>query len=324
MQRIGVMTSGGDAPGMNANVRAVVRTGVSRGVQVFGIRDGFAGLISDEIIPMTSPSVGGIIGKGGTILGTARCEEFRDPAGRAKAAQTLRKHGIEGIVVCGGDGSFRGAHLLWKEHNIPVICTPGTIDNDLAGTDYTIGFDTAVNTALEAIDRIRDTAEAHRRTFIVEVMGRHSGFIALATGIGGGADAVLVPEIPPDIPRIISMVERRFAAGKRFSLIVVAEGVVIDDFPGAGSVAHILKKHGLDCRVSIIGHQQRGGAPTALDREFASLLGKEAVEELLRGGTDKMAGIVGKRVEFCDLEYSWREKKPIDMEVYRFISGAAI
>jgi len=323
MDRIGLLTSGGDAPGMNANIRAIVRTAMARGVGVVGIRNGFAGLIEEDVVEMDSASVGGIVNRGGTILGTARCAEFMEPEGRAKAAETLRKHAIEGLIVCGGDGSFRGAHALWKEHGIPVIGTPGTIDNDLAGTDFTIGFDTAVNTALEAIDRIRDTAESHRRIFVVEVMGRHAGFIALATAIGGGADAVLVPEIPPDMPAILAMLHERFEMGKRFSLVVVAEGVTIDGYPGGGSLGHILKKEGLDCRVSIIGHQQRGGAPTALDREIASLLGRAAVDELLRGGTDKMAGFVSEKVEFCNLEYTWQRKKPIDMDIYSFIQEAS-
>lgn len=324
MESIGVLTSGGDAPGMNANIRAIVRTAKARGARVFGIRDGFAGLIADDVFEMNSTHVGGIISRGGTILGTARCMEFMEPQGRAKAAETLRKYRIEGLVVCGGDGSFHGAHLLWKEHGIPVIGTPGTIDNDLAGTDFTIGFDTAVNTALEAIDRIRDTAESHRRIFIVEVMGRHAGFIALSVGVGGGADAVLVPEIPPDVPAIVKMLHERFDMGKRFSLVVVAEGVQLEGYPGGGSLLHILKKEEFDARLSVIGHQQRGGAPTALDREIASLLGRAAVDELLRGGTDKMAGYVSGKVAFCNLEYTWQCKKPIDMEVYALVHETAV
>jgi len=324
MNCIGVLTSGGDAPGMNANLRAIVRTARARGVRVFGIRDGYAGLIADDVLEMDSSHVGGIISRGGTILGTARCEEFMASEGRAQAGETLRKHGIEGLIVCGGDGSFRGAHLLWEEQKIPVIGTPGTIDNDLAGTDFTIGFDTAVNTALEAIDRIRDTAESHRRIFVVEVMGRHAGFIALSVGVGGGADAVLVPEIPADMPAIVRMVHERFEMGKRFSLVVVAEGVQIEGYPGGGSVMHILKKEGVDVRLSIIGHQQRGGSPTALDREIASLLGRAAVNELLRGGTDRMAGYVSGKVSFCNLEYTWQCKKPIDMEVYTLVHETAV
>ena len=316
MDRIAVLTSGGDAPGMNANVRAVVRTATARGVGVVGVRNGYTGLIAENLAEMNSASVGGIIGRGGTILGTARCEEFLTPDGRARAAEVLRRNKVEGLIVCGGDGSFRGAHALWTEQKIPVIGTPGTIDNDLAGTDFTIGFDTAVNTALGAIDRIRDTAESHRRIFIVEVMGRHAGFIALSVGIGGGADAILTPEFEPDIPELIQMLHDRFERGKRFSLIVVAEGVELQGYPGGGSLKYILKEKDIDCRLCILGHQQRGGSPTALDREIGTLLGCAAVEELLRGGTDQMAGYVSGKVRFSNLDYTWKYRKPLDMEMY--------
>jgi 6-phosphofructokinase 1 len=324
MDRIAVLTSGGDAPGMNANVRAVVRTATARGVEVIGIQRGYAGLMEAELTPLTSSGVGGIIGRGGTILGTARCEEFMHPEGRAVAARVIRDAGIEGLVVCGGDGSFHGAHALWQEHSIPVIGTPGTIDNDLAGTDFTIGFDTAVNTALAAIDRIRDTAESHRRIFIVEVMGRHAGFIALSVGIGGGADAILTPELEPDIPALVKVLHDRFERGKRFSLVVVAEGVELDGYPGGGSLKHILSDMGVDCRLSILGHQQRGGSPTALDREIGTLLGCAAVEELMRGGTDKMAGYVSGAVQFSNLDYTWKYQKPLDMEMYSLTHDMAI
>ncbi len=322
MDRIGVLTSGGDAPGMNANIRAVVRTALQRGVAVIGIRYGYQGMIEDDMYEMTSKDAGGIINRGGTILGTSRCEEFRTEQGREKAARNLRDRGIEGLVICGGDGSFHGAHYLWKEHGIPVVGTPGTIDNDLAGTDFTIGFDTAVNTALEAIDRIRDTAASHRRIFIVEVMGRHAGFIALSTGIGGGADAVLVPEVTPNVPEIVEALKDRFENHKRFSLVVIAEGVEGEVGGGLG-LMEILKAEGLECRLSIIGHPQRGGSPTALDREIATLLGYTAVEELLRGGTNKMAGYVSNTVEFSNLDYTWKYKKPLDMELYNLINETA-
>ncbi len=324
MDRIGVLTSGGDAPGMNANVRAVVRTAAARDIEVIGINNGYAGLLNGDMLPLTSAGVGGIIGRGGTILGTARCEEFTHPEGRAKAAETLHKSNIDGLIVCGGDGSFHGAHALSKEHSIAVIGTPGTIDNDLAGTDFTIGFDTAVNTALGAIDRIRDTAESHRRIFIVEVMGRHAGFIALSVGIGGGADAILTPEYEPNIPELVAILRTRFERGKKFSLIVVAEGVEIDGYPGGGSLKHVLTTEGIDCRLSILGHQQRGGSPTALDREIATLLGCAAVEELLRGGTDKMAGYVSGAVRFSNLDYTWKYKKPLDFEMYSLTHDMAI
>ena len=317
MDCIGVLTSGGDAPGMNANVRAVVRTACKRGLRVFGIRNGYQGLIDDDMQEMSSSDVGGIIDRGGTILGTARCLDFMEPEGREHGAENLRKRGIEGLVVCGGDGSFRGAHTLWKEQGIHVIGTPGTIDNDLAGTDYTIGFDTAVNTALEAIDRIRDTAASHQRTFVVEVMGRHAGFIALSTAIGGGGDAVLVPEVTPDIPEIISLLHKRVSQKKRFSLIVVAEGA---ENGGGLGLTEVLKKEGFDVRLSILGHQQRGGAPTALDREIATMLGCAAVGELVRGGTGKMAGYVSNNVEFANIDYTWKYKKPLDMSMYDLIN----
>jgi 6-phosphofructokinase 1 len=317
MDTIGVLTSGGDAPGMNANVRAVVRTARCHGKRVFGIRNGYRGMLDNDISEMDSPSVGGIIGRGGTVLGTARCEEFRHPEGREKAAKILRSHGIDGLVVCGGDGSFHGAHALWTEQNIPVIGTPGTIDNDLAGTDFTIGFDTAVNTALSAIDKIRDTAESHRRIFVVEVMGRNAGFIALSVGIAGGADAILVPEIPTDVDALLKMLEERNQRHKQFSLVVVAEGVDIGDLKGGYSVMHTMEQAGLETRLSILGHQQRGGSPSVLDREIATLLGSAAVEELLRGGTDKMAGYVSGSVQFSNLDYTWLYQKPLDMAKYR-------
>ncbi len=321
MDTIGILTSGGDAPGMNANVRAVVRAAKLHGRRVFGIRNGYQGLIEDDIVEMESSSVSGIIGRGGTILGTARCEEYRKEEGREKAARTLRDRGIEGLIVCGGDGSFRGAHELWKEQRVPVIGTPGTIDNDIAGTDYTIGFDTAVNTALGAIDKIRDTAESHRRIFIIEVMGRNAGFIALTVGTAGGAEAILIPEIEPDLDAVIRLLQKRNDHGKLFSLVVVAEGVTIDDYQGGGAVMYEIKKAGLDARLSIIGHQQRGGAPTALDREIATRLGAAAVEELLRGGSDKMAGYVSGKVEFSSLDHAWLYHKPIDMQLYNLIQN---
>ena len=321
MDRIGVLTSGGDAPGMNAHVRAVVRTALKRGVVPVGIRNGFLGLIENDIYEMTSRDVGSIINRGGTVLGTARCKQFMEPEGRAIGTENLRKAGIEGLIVCGGDGSFHGAHHLWKEHGIPVIGTPGTIDNDIAGTDFTIGFDTAVNTALDAVDRIRDTAASHRRIFVVEVMGRHAGFIALSSAIGGGADACLVPELTPNIPQIVEHLRLRFEQGKRFSLVIVAEGTEIG---GGIGFMKALENEDLEARLTIIGHPQRGGSPTALDREIATLLGCAAVEELLRGGTDLMAGYVSNKVQFSNIDYSWKFKKPLDMDMYRLLMETSI
>lgn len=324
MDTIGILTSGGDAPGMNANVRAVVRAARLHGKRVFGIRNGYQGLIEDDMVEMDSSSVSGIIGRGGTILGTARCEEYRKEEGREKAARILRDRGIDGLIVCGGDGSFRGAHTLWEEHRVPVIGTPGTIDNDIAGTDYTIGFDTAVNTALGAIDKIRDTAESHRRIFIVEVMGRNAGFIALTVGTAGGAEAILIPEIEPDLDAVIRLLKKRNEHGKLFSLVVVAEGVTVDTYHGGGAVMYEIKNAGLEARLSIIGHQQRGGAPTALDREIATRLGAAAVEELLRGGSDRMAGYVSGKVEFSSLDHAWLYHKPIDMQLYNLIQNTPL
>jgi 6-phosphofructokinase 1 len=321
METIGILTSGGDAPGMNANVCAVVRAAKLHGKRIFGIRNGYQGLIEDDMVEMESSSVSGIIGRGGTILGTARCEEYRKEEGREKAARVLRDRGIEGLIVCGGDGSFRGAHTLWKEQRVPVIGTPGTIDNDIAGTDYTIGFDTAVNTALGAIDKIRDTAESHSRIFVIEVMGRDAGFIALTVGTAGGAEAILIPEIEPDLDAVIRLLKKRNDHGKLFSLVVVAEGVTVDEYHGGGAVMYEIRKAGLDARLSIIGHQQRGGAPTALDREIATRLGAAAVEELIRGGSDKMAGYVSGKVEFSSLDHAWLYHKPIDMGLYNLVQN---
>jgi 6-phosphofructokinase 1 len=309
---------------MNAHVRAVVRTAHRRGVTPVGIRNGYLGLIENDMYEMSSRDVGAIINRGGTILGTARCKQFIEPEGRAIAAENLRKAGIEGLIVCGGDGSFHGAHYLYKEHGIPVIGTPGTIDNDIAGTDFTIGFDTAINTALQAVDRIRDTAASHRRTFVVEVMGRYAGFIALSSAIGGGADACLVPELTPDIPRIVQDLHCRFDQGKLFSLVIVAEGAEINGGSGGLGFMKLLEDEGLDARLTIIGHPQRGGSPTALDREIATLLGCAAVEELIRGGTDLMAGYVSNKVQFSNIDYSWKFKKPLDMDMYRLLMETSI
>ena len=324
MNCIGVLTSGGDAPGMNANVRSIVRTAKAHNVRVFGIRNGYQGMITNNIFEMSSADVGGIINRGGTILGTARSEEFKTPEGRAKAAKNLRDREIEGIIVCGGDGSFRGAHALSTEQGIRVIGTPGTIDNDIAGTDFTIGFDTCINTAMGAIDRIRDTAESHRRIFIVEVMGRDAGFVALSVGTAGGADAILVPEIDPHVDEVLAMLKNRYDRGKRFSLVVVAEGVEIDGYKGGGAFMYEVKKAGLEARLSIIGHQQRGGSPTVLDRQIATVLGAAAVERLLEGGSDEMVGYVSGKVEFSSLDHAWLYHKSLDMKLYELIRDMSL
>jgi 6-phosphofructokinase 1 len=314
MNTIGVFTSGGDSPGMNACLRAVVRTAVYRKCRVIGIRRGYAGMMVGEMEEMTAKSVSNIVHLGGTILKTARCEEFYHPEGRAVAAEQLRKAGIEGLVAIGGDGTSRGAHYLWVEHHIPVVGAGSTIDNDLYGTDTTIGFDTAVNTALEAIDRIRDTATSHDRIFFVEVMGRTCGFIALQVGVAGGAEMILVPGDRVTPEEIYNTLHAGIARGKMSSIVVVAEG---DEEGGAFTIARKVAALGsLECRVCVLGHVQRGGNPTAHDRVLASQLGAAAVDALLRGESDCMAGRIGDQIVFTPLPETWEKKKPLDQSLY--------
>src|SRR6476620_4281380 len=269
--KIGVLSSGGDAPGMNAAIRAVVRTGIFYGLEVFGIMRGYQGLIENDIVPMHSRSVANIIQRGGTILKTARCKDFFEPAGRKKAYEHMKALGLNGLVVIGGDGSFRGANVFASEFDIPCIGLPGTIDKDIAGTDFTIGFDTAVNTAVEAIDKIRDTADAHDRLFIIEVMGRDAGYIALHSGIATGAENILIPERKTDIEELISSLMEKERRKKLVNMVVVAEG---DEF-GANEIARIIAERmpNAETRVCILGHIQRGGSPTCLDRLIASRMG---------------------------------------------------
>ncbi len=290
---IAVLTSGGDAPGMNAAIRAVVRYAVVHGCQVHGILRGYSGLLEEQIIPLEASSVANIIQRGGTILKTDRCKAFYKKSTRKKAAAILRRRGIEGLVVIGGDGSFTGAYHLEKENEFPVIGVPGTIDNDIAQTDDTIGFDTAVSTAIEAIDRIRDTASSHDRTFLVEVMGRSSGFIALQVGMGGGAETIIIPERKQSIKNICETIDRGIRRGKTSSIIVVAEG----QEPGLSSrLAQDLAKKGHASKVCILGHTQRGGSPTAHDRVLASVLGASAVAYLMAGKSSAMVGIQDSNV----------------------------
>ncbi len=285
---IAVLTSGGDAPGMNAAIRAVVRYGIAQGCAVYGVLKGYRGLLEGQVHPLLASSVANIIQRGGTILKTDRCEAFKKSAVRKKAADSLRMRGIDGLVVIGGDGSFTGAHLMEKETGFPTIGVPGTIDNDIVGTDDTIGFDTAVNTAIEAIDRIRDTASSHDRIFMVEVMGRSSGHIALRTGVGGGAETVIVPEAKQSVGAICRTIERGVRRGKTSSIIVVAEGPK----PGLSQrLAEGLERYGYSSRVCILGHTQRGGTPTAHDRMLASVLGASAVGALLAGKSNAMMGV---------------------------------
>jgi 6-phosphofructokinase 1 len=294
IKKIAVLTSGGDAPGMNAAVRAVVRRGSNLGLEVYGVRDGYKGLIFGNLSAYSANDVGNIIQRGGTILGTSRCPEMHTEPGRAQAAAMLRQHGIHGLVVVGGDGSFRGAELLAREHQILVVGLPGTIDNDIAGTDSTIGFDTAVNTAMDAIDRLRDTAESHQRLFFVEVMGRTTGHIAAHVAIAGGAEHVLVPETETHPDELAEALRHGMEAGRRSTIVIVAEG---DEAGGAVAIAKSIQdRTGYDSRVAILGHIQRGGRPTACDRVLATRLGAHAVEALASGQSGFALGDQGGRI----------------------------
>lgn len=308
IKKIAVITSGGDAPGMNAAIRAAVRTAIYRNLEIVGIVGGYAGLLQGQFQQMQLRSVANIIQRGGTILKTGRCLEFHKPEFRKIAAEKLQQEGIEALVCIGGDGSFRGAHLLNQEYQVKVVGVPGTIDNDIFGTDNTIGFDTAVNTALEAIDRIRDTAASHDRLFIVEVMGRNSGFIAAHVGLAGGAETIFAPEHLFPIENAIKQIKMGATKGKMSSILIAAEG----QKPGrAYDLADaIRKKAGLEAKVCILGHIQRGGAPTSSDRILASRLGSAAIDSLVSGDTNVMVGVIHDqivKVPFVDI-YS-KEKK---------------
>jgi len=316
--KIGVMTSGGDSPGMNAAIRAVVRTGIYNGLEVFGIMRGYSGIIENDIVPMHSRSVANIIQRGGTILKTARCKEFFTHEGRKKAYDNLKKLGIDGLVVIGGDGSFRGADLFSREFDIPCIGIPGTIDKDIAGTDFTIGFDTAVNTAVEAIDKIRDTADAHDRLFIIEVMGRDAGYIALHSGIATGAENILIPERKTDVEELVNSLLEKERRKKLVNLVVVAEG---DGFGGGNEVFKIFKERlpNADIRVCILGHIQRGGSPSCIDRLIASRMGYSAVECLIEGKHNVMVGIMNNRMHFTPLERAVKAKQKISEEWLKIV-----
>lgn len=315
--KIGVLSSGGDAPGMNAAIRAVVRTGIFYGLEVFGIMRGYQGMIENDIVPMHSRSVANIIQRGGTILKTARCKDFFEPAGRKKAYEHLKALGINGLVIVGGDGSFRGANVFASEFDIPCIGLPGTIDKDIAGTDFTIGFDTAVNTAVEAIDKIRDTADAHDRLFIIEVMGRDAGYIALHSGIATGAENILIPERKTDIEELISSLMEKERRKKLVNMVVVAEG---DEF-GANEIARIIKERmpNAETRVCILGHIQRGGSPTCLDRLIASRMGYAAVECLLEGRFNVMVGIRNNTMNYIPLEKAVKSKQRVSDEWLKIV-----
>lgn len=319
MKRIGVLTSGGDSPGMNAAVRAVTRKAIYHGLEVYGIYSGYAGLISGDIKKLDLGSVGDIIHRGGTMLYTARCDEFKTLEGQLKGIEQLKKLGIEALVVIGGDGSFQGAKKL-TGHGFPTIGIPGTIDNDIAGTDFTIGFDTALNTIIEAVDKIRDTATSHERTYVIEVMGRNAGDLALWAGLADGAETIIIPEENFDMDEVIARLKRGVERGKKHSIILVAEGV------GSGhDIGKVIKEEtNFDTRVTVLGHIQRGGSPTAFDRVLASRLGAKAVELLLEGEAGKMVGIENNVLVYHDIDEALARKHEIDREMYKLSQELSI
>jgi 6-phosphofructokinase 1 len=321
MKKIGVLTSGGDAPGMNACIRAVVRCGVGHKLEVVGIRRGYCGILEEDFAKLGNRSVANTIYRGGTFLATARCEEMKTTEGIRKANEILQREGIEGLITIGGDGTFRGAAALIEAGNVKVIGIPGTIDNDVCGTDYTIGFDTAVNTALDAIDKIRDTAGSLQRLFFVEVMGRSRGFIALDVGIAGGAEDILIPEVQTKIEQLSLDIERSFKRGKRSSIVIVAEG---DDAGGAFSIARqVWKRLKMEYRICVLGHVQRGGSPTARDRVLASKLGAAAVAALLKGMSGYMVGEMKGEIAFTPLRETWAKRKELDSDLLRLVKVLA-
>ena len=313
MKSIAVFTSGGDSPGMNACIRAVVRTGNHLGIEVYGIMHGYQGMIEGQIRLLDTHDVGNILQRGGTILKSSRSKDFFKKEGRQRAFGNLKRHGIEGVVAIGGDGTFAGAKIFTEEFNIPFIGLPGTIDNDLIGTDFTIGYDTALNNVLEAVDKIKDTAASHDRLFFVEVMGKDAGFIALRSGIGVGAAAILIPEVHTDLNELIENLRAAYIRKKSSSIIMVAEG---DDAGGAYKIAEkvVAALPQYDTRVSILGHQQRGGSPSALDRLLGSQLGNEAVNALLAGQHSTMLGIVNKEVCFTPFEQAIKHHDKVNKD----------
>jgi len=317
VQKIAVLTSGGDAPGMNAAIRSVVRTCAYYQKECVGVYRGFQGLIEGDMQPLTARGIHHIIHKGGTVLKTARSKEFRTIAGRKQAFLQLQKAGVDALVVIGGDGSFTGAHLLYKEHQIPVVGIPGTIDNDIFGTTHTIGYDTALNTAVAAIDKIRDTASSHNRLFFVEVMGRDAGFIALNAGVGAGAEEILIPEENLGVERLVASLEKSRKSGKSSSIVVVSEGDKTGD--NVFELASYVEKHlpAYEVRVSVLGHMQRGGAPSCFDRVLASRLGVKAVELLLEGTSNVMVGLQDNQVKAINLEKAIKGQHAINLELLR-------
>ena len=319
IKKIGVLTSGGDAPGMNAAVRAVVRTALNKGVEVVGIVGGYTGLINGEIIDFNLRSVSEIIHRGGTVLYSSRCPEFKTEEGILKAVETCKKHGIDGIVTIGGDGTFRGARDL-SLHGIPCVGIPATIDNDIASTDYTIGFDTAMNTLMEMVDRLRDTAQSHARCSVVEVMGRGAGYLALRTGIAVGAVSILVPEVEYNIDEIVERMMKTKKTGKKHFIIVVAEGI--------GKVKYIAKeiedKTGIETRATVLGHVQRGGRPTVRDRVMASRMGYAAVELLVQGVGNRVISFTDNKIVDFDIYEALSMERKFDYDLYRIAHEISI
>jgi len=317
IKKIGVLTSGGDAPGMNAAIRSVVRTCSYYNVESIGVYQGYQGLIEGQFEKLNARSVSNIISRGGTILKSARSLEFKTVEGRLKAFKNFKEQGLDALVVIGGDGSFTGAMLFQKEHGVPVIGIPGTIDNDIFGSDLTLGYDTAMNTVVDAIDKIRDTASSHNRLFFIEVMGRDAGFIALNTGIAGGAEEILIPEENLGLDRLVESLKVSSRSGKSSSIVVVAEGEKSgkDVFELAQYVEDTFEEY--EVKVSVLGHMQRGGSPTVVDRVLASRLGVAAVEALLDGKSNVMVGVINNKVERTPLERAIKEHNEIDSDLLR-------
>jgi 6-phosphofructokinase 1 len=315
--KIAVLTSGGDAPGMNAAIRAVVRTALHNGSEVMGIRDGYNGLVYSNFEPLNRGSVANIIQRGGTILGTARSDEFQTEQGMSKAKKLLSDHEVNALIVIGGDGTMRGAHEFASKFDVNILGLPGTIDNDLYGTDFTIGFDTAVNNALEAVDRIRDTAASLERLFFIEVMGRYSGFIGLAVALAGGAEEVIIPETQTDVNALADKINQNIKRGKKSNIVIVSEG---DEAGNAFTIAEKVKNCiNEDYRVAVLGYIQRGGTPTANDRLLASKLAFSAVEAALQGKFGCMIGEINKNIVYTPFQDTYRKKKKLDPEFHRMI-----
>ncbi|MDP4268766.1 MAG: 6-phosphofructokinase [Bacteroidota bacterium] len=320
---VGILTSGGDSPGMNAAIRAVTRAAIYNGLEVKAIYRGYKGLISGEIVAFRTQNVSNIIQQGGTILKSARCKEFMTPEGRAIAYETMQREGIDGLVVIGGDGSLTGARIFASEHNVPIVGLPGTIDNDLFGTDITIGYDTALNTIMDAVDKIRDTATSHDRLFFIEVMGRDAGFLALNGAIASGAEAAIIPEIATEVDQLAELIKSGFRKSKNSSIVLVAESEITG---GAMGLADRVKKEypEYDVRVTILGHIQRGGSPTANDRILASRMGAAAIDALLEGQRNVMIGVQNDQIVYVPFSKAIKNDKPINKELLNVLHTLSI